>query len=102
VCTVVLLSLLLFLAMCSSSSVNSGIVRLSISQDVDISELEVCHRDDGAPWVLGRGSFGMVFKPLRRGVQEVAIKKVGLQLMCCGGCTACEVCICQGSPCCRD
>ena len=60
----------------SSSSVGSGGVRLSTSQDVDISELEMCLRDDGSPWILGRGSFGTVFKALRRGVQEVAIKKV--------------------------
>ena len=60
----------------SSSSVGSGGVRLSTSQDVDISELAMCLRDDGSPWILGRGSFGTVFKALRRGVQEVAIKKV--------------------------
>lgn len=37
---------------------------------------QVCKREDGTPWVLGRGSFGIVNKALRRGVQEVAIKTV--------------------------
>lgn len=60
-----------------SSSVSSGIARLSGSQDIDIGELEVCRGEDGSPWMLGRGSFGTVFKALRREVQEVAIKKVG-------------------------
>lgn len=76
--------------LCSSSSFSS-VPRLSASQDIDITELEVCRREDGTLWELGRGSFGTVFKALRRGVQEVALKKVdkisALHLQCCQTCS---------------
>ncbi|KAK9805532.1 hypothetical protein WJX72_003632 [[Myrmecia] bisecta] len=42
--------------------------------DVSSGDIEVCQRPDGSPWVLGQGSFGMVFRALRRGHDDVAVK----------------------------
>ena len=43
---------------------------------IHASEIEICKREDGSDWVLGSGSFGKVYKGLRRGIQEVAVKKL--------------------------
>ena len=43
---------------------------------ISASEIEICKRADGSDWVLGHGSQGKVYKGLRRGVQEVAVKKI--------------------------
>ena len=40
------------------------------------AEIEICKRPDGTEWLLGSGSFSRVYKGLRRGVQEVAVKKL--------------------------
>ena len=45
-------------------------------KDIDPSEIEICKRGDGSDWQLGSGSFGTVFKGLRHGFQEVAVKKL--------------------------
>ncbi|KAK9811452.1 hypothetical protein WJX72_004105 [[Myrmecia] bisecta] len=42
--------------------------------DIDSSDIQICKRPDGSDWVLGKGSFGMVFRGLRGGVQDVAVK----------------------------
>ncbi|KAK9829623.1 hypothetical protein WJX72_006940 [[Myrmecia] bisecta] len=42
--------------------------------DVSHDDIELCRRPDGSEWVLGEGSFGMVFRALRSGVQDVAVK----------------------------
>jgi hypothetical protein len=45
-------------------------------QGWDISEdnIEICCLPNGEPWLLGEGSYGRVYKGLRGGVQDVAVK----------------------------
>ena len=40
------------------------------------SDVNVCRKPDGAPWRLGKGGFGEVFKGLKDGVDEVAVKRI--------------------------
>ncbi|KAL3143486.1 hypothetical protein ABBQ38_002293 [Trebouxia sp. C0009 RCD-2024] len=40
----------------------------------DAASLEICTRPDGSLWLLGEGACGQVYKALRNGVQDVAVK----------------------------
>lgn len=40
--------------------------------------MEICTRSDGSFWTLGKGGFGEVFKGLKDGVDEVAVKVIRL------------------------
>ena len=40
------------------------------------TEVALCRKGDGSPWSLGSGGFGEVFKGLRDGVDEVAVKRM--------------------------
>ncbi|KAK9804823.1 hypothetical protein WJX72_007321 [[Myrmecia] bisecta] len=42
--------------------------------DIHTGDIEICQRPDGSLWVLGEGNFGKVFRGLRGGMQDVAIK----------------------------
>lgn len=50
----------------------------SIKYDWELqsSDVAICRRSDGTPWSLGKGGFGEVFKGLRDGVDEVAVKVI--------------------------
>ena len=43
------------------------------------SDVQICLRPDGSKWYLGKGGFGEVFKGLKDGVDEVAVKVIKLQ-----------------------
>ena len=40
------------------------------------TDVLICKRSDGTPWRLGKGGFGEVFKGLKDGVDEVAVKRI--------------------------
>ena len=40
------------------------------------SDVVICTKRDGTPWRLGKGGFGEVFKGLKDGVDEVAVKRI--------------------------
>lgn len=48
----------------------------SATERIDPSEIEICKATDGSDLLLGTGSFGNVYKGLRGGFQEVAVKKL--------------------------
>ena len=39
-------------------------------------DVQICQRPDGSNWYLGRGGFGEVFKGIKDGVDEIAIKVI--------------------------
>ena len=39
-----------------------------------MGDIHICKRDDGRDWLLGKGSYGQVYKAVRGGVQVVALK----------------------------
>ena len=39
-------------------------------------DVRICQRSDGSNWYLGRGGFGEVFKGIKDGVDEIAIKVI--------------------------
>ena len=43
------------------------------------TDVQICLRPDGTRWRLGKGGFGEVFKGLKDGVDEVAVKVIHLQ-----------------------
>ena len=43
------------------------------------SDVEICKKEDGSLWRLGRGGFGEVFRGLKDGVDEVAVKVIRIQ-----------------------
>ena len=46
--------------------------------ELEPSDVSLCKRPDGSLWRLGKGGFGEVFKGLRDGIDEVAIKIIRL------------------------
>lgn len=53
----------------------AGLLKLDVHTGARIekTDLHICSKD-GVPWVLGSGAYGIVYKAIRNGVQEVAIK----------------------------
>ena len=53
----------------------AGLLQLDVHNGARIerTDLHICSKD-GVPWVLGSGAYGIVYKAIRNGVQEVAIK----------------------------
>ncbi len=43
------------------------------------SDVEICLKADGTYWKLGKGGFGEVFKGIKDGIDEVAVKVIRLQ-----------------------
>ena len=43
------------------------------------SDVQICLRPNGSKWLLGKGGFGEVFKGLKDGVDEVAVKVIRIQ-----------------------
>eukprot|EP00208_Stichococcus_sp_RCC1054_P006737 CAMPEP_0206141092 /NCGR_PEP_ID=MMETSP1473-20131121/11769_1 /ASSEMBLY_ACC=CAM_ASM_001109 /TAXON_ID=1461547 /ORGANISM="Stichococcus sp, Strain RCC1054" /LENGTH=771 /DNA_ID=CAMNT_0053535505 /DNA_START=465 /DNA_END=2780 /DNA_ORIENTATION=- len=60
----------------ASTGYDSPAFRPSAPPTILPSEIVICKRDDGSDYLLGKGSFGHVFRGLRRGVQDVAVKKL--------------------------
>lgn len=42
--------------------------------DIAAESIEICRNPDGDPWLLGEGSYGRVYRGVRGGVQDVAVK----------------------------
>ncbi|XP_011409752.1 PREDICTED: probable serine/threonine-protein kinase drkB [Amphimedon queenslandica] len=42
------------------------------------TDVRICQRPDGSQWKLGKGGFGEVFKGLKDGIDEVAVKVIHL------------------------
>jgi serine/threonine protein kinase len=42
--------------------------------DIDAQNVEICRDAKGEPWLLGEGSYGKVYRGLRGGVQDIAVK----------------------------
>ena len=53
----------------------AGLLQLDVhtGSRIEKTDLHICSKD-GVPWVLGSGAYGIVYKAIRNGVQEVAIK----------------------------
>ena len=53
----------------------AGLLQLDVhtGSRIEHTDLHICSKD-GVPWVLGSGAYGIVYKAIRNGVQEVAIK----------------------------
>lgn len=53
----------------------AGLLKLDVhtGSRIEKTDLHICSKD-GVPWVLGSGAYGIVYKAIRNGVQEVAIK----------------------------
>ncbi|KAL0038677.1 hypothetical protein WJX79_002702 [Trebouxia sp. C0005] len=49
-------------------------VDLLTGPQAERADLEICKLADGSPWVLGSGACGVVYKAVRDGVQDVAVK----------------------------
>ena len=85
-----------------TSTETGGMAALS-DWEISPGELEVMRRPDGSEWELGSGGFGKVYKALRNGVQEVAVKVipagVGALRSAAAAATRQEVAILR---CCRD
>ena len=43
------------------------------------SDVQICLKPDGTQWKLGKGGFGEVFKGLKDGIDEVAVKVIHIQ-----------------------
>ena len=43
------------------------------------SDVQICLRPNGSKWLLGKGGFGEVFKGVKDGVDEVAVKIIRIQ-----------------------
>lgn len=44
------------------------------SRNTKIGDIDICKHEDGRDWLLGKGSYGQVYKACRGGVQDVALK----------------------------
>lgn len=67
----------------ASSSSNhpshSGESRLNYDWELLPSDVNICKRLDGSLWRLGKGGFGEVFKGMKDGVDEVAVKVIRIK-----------------------
>ena len=59
-------------------SSNSGSASTVCDWELLPTDIEICKRGDGCLWRLGQGGFGEVFKGLKDGVDEVAVKVIRL------------------------
>ena len=57
----------------------SGESRLNYDWELLPSDVNICKRLDGSLWRLGKGGFGEVFKGLKDGVDEVAVKVIRIK-----------------------
>jgi serine/threonine protein kinase len=58
----------------ATASESSDVEGSRYDWELQSSDVAICKRSDGRPWSLGKGGFGEVFKALRDGVDEVAVK----------------------------
>jgi len=47
--------------------------------ELEASDVILCKRKDGKLWRLGKGGFGEVFKGVKDGIDEVAVKKIPIE-----------------------
>ena len=62
----------------SAQDLSASSSALKYDWELEPSEVTISKRPDGSLWRLGKGGFGEVFKGLRDGVDEVAIKIIRL------------------------
>ena len=59
-----------------STEVVSRLNTVRYDWELQPGDVQICQRPDGSKWYLGRGGFGEVFKGIKDGVDEIAIKVI--------------------------
>lgn len=63
----------------SSSAVSKGEASTSYDWELQPCDVEICKKSDGTLWRLGKGGFGEVFRGIKDGVDEVAVKVIRIE-----------------------